>query len=369
MASCHFSLENGWLSWGWDVDYLDSYQAACIQTTTQVVVSNNPKDQDRVIAGNVKRLQELIEWTYYQSDGRAKLMVTGEYALMGTYRPRTIDEWLGLALPIPNQFTDELAGTAKQFKCYIATHFMEKDSNFDGMLFDTAVIINPEGEIALRYRKHNGPNNLNVQYMAPGDVYDKYVKLYGQESLFPVIDTPLGKLGCFICYDLNFPEVARCLTLNGAEVLIHLTASTVTLSQHWEELKVARAWENAAYLVSADVGPWTDSRWPLQFSQGSSTIVSYTGDVIGSSNGPGERVVTAEINLGPLRKRRESLIPHQVNPFFQLRASLYAEEYRRAKAWPLNSFTETPMRDRMEANEIAKNVMAGWYNRGTLKRP
>ena len=49
--------------------------------------------------GNVKRLQELIEWTYYQSDGRAKLMVTGEYALMGTYRPRSIDEWLGLALP------------------------------------------------------------------------------------------------------------------------------------------------------------------------------------------------------------------------------------------------------------------------------
>ena len=82
------------------MDYLNSYQAACIQTTTQVVVSNNPKDQDRVIAGNVKRLQELIEWTYYQSDGRAKLMVTGEYALMGTYRPRTIDEWLGLALPI-----------------------------------------------------------------------------------------------------------------------------------------------------------------------------------------------------------------------------------------------------------------------------
>jgi predicted amidohydrolase len=351
------------------VEYLDSYVVACIQNTCKVVVSNDPDEQDKVIGENVARLKELIEWTHYQSDGRAKLMVTGEYALTGTYRPRSIEEWMRLALPIPNRFTDELGETAKRFGCYIATQFMERDDNFPGLFFDTAVIIDPEGKVALKYRKHNGPNNLNVQYLAPGDVYDKYVATYGEDSLFPVLDTPLGKLGCFICYDINFPEVARCLALKGAEVLIHLTASTITLSQHWEELKVARAWENAAYLVSADVGPWTESRWPLEFSQGSSTIVSYTGDVIGCTNGPGERVVTAEINLAPLRKRRASLVPHQINPFFQLRASLYAKEYARAQAWPLNSFNQEPMRDRAEATEIAENLVAGWIERGQLKQP
>lgn len=345
------------------------YEVACIQNSTQVVASNDPKEQDRIIEANSRRICELIEWTVHQSNGRAKLFLTGEYALTGTFRPRTVDEWMRLALPIPSEHTERLAQTARSYGCYIATQLMEIDPKFPGVFFDTAFIIGPSGDVILRYRKHNGPNNLNVQYVGPGDVYDRYVEVYGEKALFPVVDTPLGKLGCFICYDVNFPEVARCLTLNGAEVLLHLTASTLTLSQHWHEVIIARAWENSAYLASADAGPWTDSRWPVHFAQGNSMIVSYSGDTLARASGPGETVITAPIDIGALRRRRGARNAHQVNPYYQVRTELYGKEYLRATGWPNNAFTHQPMRDRSDAIEIAGAALERQVARGTLKGP
>lgn len=347
----------------------DAYEVACIQNRMRVVVDNDPREQARIIALNVRRLKELMAWTHHQSEGRVKLMLTGEYALTGTYRPRSVDDWLNLAVPLPNEFTAELGAACREYDCYLATQFMERDPDFPGLFFDTAFLIGPDGEIALRYRKHNGPNNLATQYTAPGDVYDRYVQRYGPDGLFPVADTPIGKLGCMICYDVNFPEVARCLALNGAEVILHLTASTLSLSQHWRELTIARAWENVAFLVSCDAGPWTDSRWPTEFAQGRSLIVTHAGDVIGESDGPGERVIIAEIDLDPLRRRRVALNPHQVNPFCQLRSSLYAAEYARAVGWPLNAFAGGPMRDRGDAKAVARALIDERISRGLLLPP
>lgn len=140
-------------------------------------------------------------------------------------------------------------------------------------------------------------------------------------------------------------------------------------SQHWRELMIARAWENVAFFVSCDVGPWTDSRWPTEFSQGRSLIVNYAGDVIGESNGPGERLITAEIDLDPLRRRRNSLNPHQINPFCQLRASVYAAGYARTVGWPLNAFADGPMRDREDAKAVARNLLDQRLENGLLRRP
>lgn len=333
------------------------------------MVNNDPKEQDRIIEENVTRLCELIEWTHHQTGGRAKLFMTGEYALTGTYRPRTVDEWLGLALEIPNQHTERLSKVARQFDCYIATQLMERDPKFPGVFFDTAFIIGPKGDVIMRYRKHNGPNNLNIQYVGPGDVLDRYVEVYGEKALFPVVDTPLGKIGCFICYDVNFPEVARCLTLNGAEVLLHLTASAEVLSQHWQEVIIARAWENASYLASCDSGPWTHSRWPEEFAQGNSAIISYNGDTIARTHGPGETVITAPIDIEALRERRNSLNAHQPNPFYQVRAELYGQAYLRATGWPNNSFTARPMRDREEAIVIGKDILKRNVEKGIVTRP
>lgn len=348
---------------------MEPYEIVCLQHATQVVVEADPTRRDTIIHRNVTRLLELVDWSVYQTNGRVRLIVAGEYSLTGTHRPRSIEEWLRIALPIPNVFTERIGQKAREHNLYIAAQLMEADPDWPGRFFDTAFIIGPQGDLLLRYRKHNGPNNLNVQYTAPGDVLTEYVKRYGEDALFPVADTPIGRLGCLICYDLNFPEVARCLTLKGAEVLLHLTAETTMITDQWDKLKVARAYENRVYLASADNGPWLESRWPAFFNAGRSMILDFQGRVLAESRGPGERIIGATVDIEALRRLRSQAQPHELNPFCQLRAGLYGRIYQAAEAWPDDAFADRPMADLEEARALARHVLRGWQDRGVLPPP
>lgn len=348
---------------------MQPYEAVAIQNTAQVVTGTDRAERDRIIQRNVDRFLELVDWSIYQTNGRARLLVGAEYSLTGTYRPRTIPDWLQIALPIPNPFTEQLGRKAREHGVYIVSQFMEIDEDWPDVFFDTAFIVGPSGDVILRYRKHNGPNNLNVQYSGPGDFYTEYVARYRPEALFPVVDTEIGRLGCFICYDLNFPEVARSLTLNGAEVLIHVTCETHLITRHWDKLKVARALENRAYLISADCGPWTESRWPEGFARGGSMIVDYDGNELTRTTGTGEQVIGAMFDVGALRRARGRIEPHNLNPYTQLRAQVYAGEYARANCWPNDAFAERRMSDLQDARRLAAGVMERWYESGKVSRP
>lgn len=107
-----------------------------------------------------------------------------------------------MALPIPNYATDMLAESCVKMKLYMTGHFLECHKDFPELYFNTTVIIDPSGKIILSYRKHNGPNNLNTSYTGPGDVYKRFVEVLGEDNIFPVVDTPIGRLGVFVCGDI-----------------------------------------------------------------------------------------------------------------------------------------------------------------------
>ena len=67
-----------------------------------------------------------------------------------------------------------------------------------------------------------------------------------------VIDTHLGKIGLLICYDLRFPEIARCLMLKGAEILVISAAWPLERIEHWRILLRARAIENQLFVIAAN---------------------------------------------------------------------------------------------------------------------
>ena len=122
-----------------------------------------------------------------------------------------------LAVPIPNEHTDRLDGKAREHDIYIQSGSMlEVDPRWPGVVFNTTCLIGPEG-ILYKYRKVNPWIPYEV-HASPHDLagYD--------EPLFPVADTPIGRLGCAICYDWLFPEAIRQLAANGAEVLIRVSA-------------------------------------------------------------------------------------------------------------------------------------------------
>lgn len=134
-----------------------------------------------------------------------------------------------VAEPIPGPSTEYFGALAKKYDLYLVVGLVEREGP---VLYNTAALIGPEGEFVGKYRKVTLPRTEIDMGIYPGDEY-------------PVFDTRFGKLGIMICYDGFFPEVARQLSNNGAEVIAFPVAGCNPM------LASARACENHVYVVSS----------------------------------------------------------------------------------------------------------------------
>ena len=137
------------------------------------------------------------------------------------------------------------------------------------------------------------------------------------EPLFPVADTPIGKIGCAICYDWIFPEAIRQLAANGAEVLIRVSAymdpwGATEPMNWWTVVNRCRALENTAFVVAANQGA-SLQHYPPYSWPGGSQIVDYDGRLLAeASPGPGERIVVAPIDISAVRHERATRKGHRM---------------------------------------------------------
>lgn len=175
-------------------------------------------------------------------------------------------------------------------------------------VYNTALVHGPDGVLLASYRKIHlfdvelpGLTLKESKSVAPGDT--------------PVcVDTPAGKLGLSVCYDVRFPELYRVLAERGAEILLVPSAFTVpTGSDHWEILLRARAIENQAYLVAAAQYGAHNKR---RRSYGRSMIVDPWGLVLATAS-DGEGLAVASLDparLAEIRSRIPALqhrkLPH-----------------------------------------------------------
>jgi predicted amidohydrolase len=131
--------------------------------------------------------------------------------------------------PIPGPSTEFLGQLAKQYSMYIVAGIYEKEGP---ALYNTSILIGRDGELLGKYRKTALPQEEINGGITPGDSY-------------PVFDTDFGRIGMMICWDVSFPEPARALALQGAEVIfMPIWGGNLTLAK-------ARAIENQVYLVSS----------------------------------------------------------------------------------------------------------------------
>ena len=170
----------------------------------------------------------------------------------------------------------------------------------ENKVFNTHLIIDSEGEIRGKYRKvHLFDTDV------PGGVplYESSYAMAGN-TIGPPVETPCGKVGMAICYDMRFPELSAALTQQGAEILTYPSAFTVpTGMAHWEVLLRNRAIENQCYvLAAAQVGRHNAKR----SSYGHAMIVDPWGTVLAQCHeNPG--VCTAEIDLDLMGRRRQEM--------------------------------------------------------------
>ncbi len=325
------------------------YLAAACQTDLP-----NPRDRSG-IAGNVEHMLGMIDRAVvgYAPFGSVRLVAFPEFGHVAPIYA-TVEELLDkLAVPIPNEHTDRYHRKARQHGVYVQTAtFLETDPKYPGHVFNTTCLIGPEG-LLYRYRKvhpwlpwevHTSPHDL---LMAGG--YD--------EPLFPVAQTDIGVIGTAICYDWLFPEAVRELALNGAEVLVRVSAymdpwgATPPLDW-WTLVNRCRALENLAYVVAANQGARAEHYPPFTWP-GGSMVVDYDGRVLVQADpGPGEKIVVGPIDVAALRAERQRRSGHAL--LAHLRTEAYAASRRPAYPGGLGTGRSLTVEGNERATDAAK---------------
>ncbi len=250
-------------------------------------ISVEPEAWDK--AANYEKLER---YTREAAAKGARLIVTPEGFLEGyvgneNKNPEvTAERYAAVAEPLDGPYVKRVRALARELQVHLMLGFAEKR---DGKIFNSAVLFDPAGEVALHYSKshtaHDEPFNT-------------------KGTAFPVAATGLGRLGALICYDRRLPETARVLAIGGAQIL--LVPAWGSYNELNDALMRTRAFEN---------GVWVAFVHPHRV-----LLIDPRGKVVAQNSTEGDEVVIGEIVLdervgaGPVRDRRPEIYKGLLTP-------------------------------------------------------
>ena len=239
---------------------------------------------------NLERAKKIVKQA--KEEHRADVVVFPECFMsffpVGTDRATR----LGTAQRLDGPFVTGMREQAKQNKVWIIFGMNEEvEAPEDDRNYNTTVVLNDQGEIVSVYRKTHLYDAFGYKESNSNKPGDKF---------FEPIDTPFGKLGLFVCYEVRFPEVARYQRSKGADIIVMPTAwlAGKLKSRHFHTLVTARAIENTVYMVACDqCGP---------DALGESVVVDPMGVPV-VSGGEGEELLVARIDMDRVKEVRDTL--------------------------------------------------------------
>ena len=199
---------------------------------------------------------------------------------------------------VPGPITERFQALARELDIVIVLPVYEEDQ--PGVLYNTAAVIDSDGQLLGKYRKHHIPHLPKFWekfYFRPGNLG------------YPVFDTAVGKIGVNICYDRHFPEGWRALALNGAEIVFNPNATAPGISNRlWEIEQPAAAVANGMFVVATNRVGLEDNEYgddAVNF-YGSSYVVGPDGALVGEVGSSTEpELLIRDIDLGKVREVRE----------------------------------------------------------------
>jgi len=206
-------------------------------------------------------------------------------------------KWYDLTEEIPNGPTTRLMqDVARQYRMAIIVPIYERE--LEGVFYNTAAVINSDGEYIGKYRK------THIPHVAPG-FWEKFYFRPGNLG-YPTFDLGVARIGVYICYDRHFPEGARALGLNGAEIVFNPSATVAGLSEHlWKIEQPAHAVANG-YFIAAINRVGTEAPWNIGHFYGTSYFCDPRGQIVAQASREKDEVLTTDLDLDMIKEVRKT---------------------------------------------------------------
>jgi len=203
--------------------------------------------------------------------------------------------WYKAAEPVPGPTVELMQEYARKYDMVIIVPVYEKE--MAGFLYNTAAVIDAGGKLLGKYRKNHIPHTNGF--------WEKFFFRPGNLG-YPVFQTKYAKIGVYICYDRHFPEGARALGLNGAEIVFNPSATVAGLSQYlWKLEQPAHAAANGYFMGCINrVG--TELPWNIGKFYGTSYFVDPRGKVFAEASEDQDELLVAEFDLDMIDEVRST---------------------------------------------------------------
>jgi predicted amidohydrolase len=345
---------------------LDSWLGLIVQPAT---MASLPADGRRAaLAQNVDAA--IAQVGRLAAAPNAKIALFPEFCFSGAGY-RTVPDLLSASVDAAGPEVAKLRQWARDNSIYAAAEFLEIDPAFPQRAFNSALLIDDRGELILTHRKLQCVDVYGaLPDTTPGSVYDAYVAKYGVDHLYRIVDTPLGRIGVIICFEIVFPEVSRALANAGVEVILHLTAEGYSSYRSaWHALRRKRAFENQAYLLCSNKAYDLARREPW-VSYGESQFIDFRGRERDRLAGNGPAVLIAPVDMASLRAARRDL---RLNTAIWDEPGAYAGAYLQGLGIANNGWRGDPMQNPYarvgERVTGLADVQQRFYERGTYLKP
>jgi len=352
----------------------EQYEALLVQECPRLIPLDRSIDARAIMMRN---LEESLDLAGSRANiPSVRICVFPEFWLTGPGGiggvQRTVDDMARLSLTSSDPIFDRIGEFAQRNKVYMAFQNFETHPKMPGRVFNSAFLVDDSGNLVHTYRKNQCADVWGLlPDTTPGSVLAQYLDVFGDDALFPVADTPLGRLANMICFDNMIPEVAHGLRRAGAEVILHSTSEPHGGAgrEVWDAGRRLRAFENTCYVLSALEGGEHlshDSELYTYFRRGHSRIVRFDGTVEGTVDGPGPVAFRVNIDLAALRRAR-------ANPFVNLGLwddpAVYANVYAGDVGLPNDLWAGDPQVNPYSGARELKRRIEGYLERGIYVAP